>query len=222
MLGNILSTFQLFRMQADPALHRIQHTLFCQPGDPTAAGFLLGALGTHHTATACGCGAVADVADPFRALKTERQAFAGRAEVAIVAADIAEIILGEEALLFVPGCVGLGNPRRDAHLEAGGHFLSIVIPGIRQHIELLDAQDLLGPQTHILQMTLVGETVGDLMVDNEHVLAVDGHLYVVGDLGMMAPSDGHGAGIRIGKRDLRLTGFVHLLVDTFQVLFPVL
>jgi hypothetical protein len=54
------------------------------------------------------------------------------------------------------------------------------------------------------------------------VLAIDDDLDVVGDLGKMAPSDGHGAGIRVGQGDLRLAGFVHLLVDTFQVLFPVL
>jgi hypothetical protein len=60
-------------------------------------------------------------------LGAEGQAFAGRAEVAIAAADIAEIILGEEALLFTPGCMGLGNPRRDALLEAGGHFLAVGI-----------------------------------------------------------------------------------------------
>jgi hypothetical protein len=71
-------------------------------------------------------------------------------------------------------------------------------------------------------VTLVGDVVGDLVIDNQLVLAIDGNLDVVAYLYMMAPSDGHRTGIRIGQGDLRLAGFDHLLVNTFQVLFAVL
>ena len=101
MLDDFLTAFENFGARTDPAFHIIQRPLFCNPGNPPAAGFLLGALGTHQTAAACGRGVIADVTAPFMALKTEGQAFAGRAEVAIAAADVAEIILGEESLLFI-------------------------------------------------------------------------------------------------------------------------
>jgi hypothetical protein len=54
------------------------------------------------------------------------------------------------------------------------------------------------------------------------VLAIDGHLDVISDLGMMTPSDGHRAGIRVGQGDLTGAGLLHLLVDAVQILFPVL
>jgi hypothetical protein len=71
-------------------------------------------------------------------------------------------------------------------------------------------------------MALVGDVVGDFVIENQLVLTINGHLDVVRDLGMMAPSDRHGTGIRIGQGDLTGARLLHLLVDAVQVLLPVL
>jgi hypothetical protein len=130
MLDDRLSTPHLLRMKTVPAFHVIQDPFFLQPGDPAAAGFPLRAFRPSPATVAGGRGVIADVAPQFITLKTERQPLAGRADVAIAAFDISEIVFREQAFLAVDRGVGLGDPRGDPFRQAGRHLLAVVVPHV--------------------------------------------------------------------------------------------
>jgi hypothetical protein len=111
----------------------------------------------------------------------------------------------------------LHPPHQDISLvHAAFHRTERMLDNILSAFQLLRMQAV--PAFHIVQHPLFGESGSPAAAG--FLLGALGD--VEGDLGMMAPSNRHGAGIRVGQGNLNGAGLHHLLVDTFQVLFPVL
>jgi hypothetical protein len=128
-----------------------------------------------------------------------------------------EVFLGEEARGAVDRGEGLGDEGRDPGLGAGFDLLGVVIAHVGHRFQSLHSQRVLGPLGHRAKVGAVGRVVGDFMVEDELVLAVDGHLDVIGDVGAVAFSGGDGAAVGVGQGDLGLTGLVHLLAQGSQL-----
>ena len=145
------------------------------------------------------------------------QSLSGGASIAVLPRVVAEVFLGEETQGAVDRGEGLGDEGLDPGLGAGFDLLGVVIPHVGHRFQSLDSQKVLGPLGHRAEVGAVGWVVGDFMVEDELVLGVDGHLDVIGDVGAMAFSGGHGAAVWVGEGDLGLAGLVDLLAQGTQL-----
>src|SRR4030066_1907009 len=180
------------------------------------------AAGFEAAAGAGGCGVVPALASLLGGLPAEGELFSGRAAVAVVVGIVAEVFFAEEAQGGVGGGVGFGDVGGDARFEAGFDLLAVVIAHIGEHIEAVHAERLLGAQGHHAEQALFGDRVGQLVVDDELVLGIDGHLEVIADIGDPAAADGHAAALGIGEGDLGFAAFIHALLQAFVLLHALL
>src|SRR3972149_2639537 len=141
-------------------------------------------------------------------LPAEGELFSGRAAVAVVVGIVAEVFFAEEAQGGVGGGVGFGDVGGDARLEASFDLQAVVIAHVGEHIEAVHAERLLGAQGHGAEQALFGDRVGQLVVDDELVLGIDGDLGVIAEVGDAAAADGHGAAVGIGEGERRLAALI--------------
>ena len=127
-----------------------------------------------------------------------------------------EVLPGEEAALGVAGGQGLGNAGQDAGSLAGQHLVAIEIAAIGQHGEFLTRHHVPGLLPHRQQLGAVVADIGHLVRHDEMVLGLHRHLDVVADNAGALAAGGHGAGIRIGERDLLVGRGLHLLLHLLQ------
>jgi hypothetical protein len=69
---------------------------------------------------------------------------------------------------------------------------------------------------------LIRDIIGHFVIEDQIAFVIHSVLDVVSDLGMMAPSDGHGAGIGIGEGHLFLVGLLLMLFEMAEALFAFL
>ena len=94
MLNDFLSAFYLFWMHPVSPFHIVQYPLFFGACDPPAGG-IGGAEGSNTAADTGRCGVVAHVAIIETGSETEIQPLTRRAEIAIAAFVVGEIVPGD-------------------------------------------------------------------------------------------------------------------------------
>ncbi len=157
-------------------------------------------LRADRTGSACWCRVIACEPSRFIGRKSIGQHGPSRTAIGILVCVIGELRFGEQTSFLVARRVGLRHIRRNPSVQTPLHLGPIVVVHISDHVHRIDREHLLYPYSYRRQLGAIGDFVRDLMLDDQLVLAIHGHLDVVAHLSPLRHR--HRTTVGIGQREL--------------------